>query len=485
MADKIKCPNCGHKFDVEEALAEKLEADLKARFERKASEQAKKLNEERDKLIAEKKRIDEASRQLDDLKSKQDEMLAEQLEKALQQEREKIEEERRKIDEKQKRQDKILEERLGKALESERFKIDEERQKLAELQSKQDELTAKEVERKLKIERERIEKTALENFESKIELLEKENEERRKENKALREKEINLLEKEKKLKEQQDDMEIKMREQLLKESEAIEAKAKEAERQNFEMERRQLLKQIEDNKKLAEEMRRKAEQGSMQLQGEVQELAIEELLKQKYPFDRIEEVAKGKRGADCIQHVVGASMQECGAIVYESKRTKAFSKDWIEKLKQDMTREKADVAVLVTQTMPSDMERFGERDGIWICRFGEIESLSFVLREMILRTHAVKSAEENKGDKMELLYNYLTSTEFSSKIERIVENYDAMITQLNSEKKAMHKIWATREKQIWVVQENLSALFGAVGGIAGNELPGANFLQLIDSDDPE
>jgi len=146
--------------------------------------------------------------------------------------------------------------------------------------------------------------------------------------------------------------------------------------------------------------------------------------------------------------------QECGSIVYESKRTKAFAGDWIGKLKQDMVTAKADIAVIVTETMPSDMDRFGEKDGV---------------------------SEENKGDKMELLYNYLTSNEFVQNIQRIVENYDGMINQLNSEKKAMHKIWAQREKSIWVVQENIGSLFGSIKGIAGNALSTSNVLELPDT----
>jgi hypothetical protein len=232
-------------------------------------------------------------------------------------------------------------------------------------------------------------------------------------------------------------------------------------------------------------MKRKAEQGSMQMQGEVQELALEELLMSTYPFDSIEEVSKGVRGADCIQTVVNKRQQSCGSIVYESKRTKDFGGNWIDKLKQDQIQCKADIAVLVTETFPKGMDRFGEKDGVWICGFHEVKSLSFVLREMLIKTQSVKSAEENKGDKMELLYSYLTSNEFVQNIQRIVENYDGMQSQLNSEKKAMHKIWATREKQMWVVQENISSLFGSIKGIAGNALETSAVLQLPDASTEE
>ncbi|HNY50578.1 MAG TPA: DUF2130 domain-containing protein [Smithella sp.] len=408
MTNKIKCPNCGHSFDVEEAISGRLEAHFKTEYEKKIAEQSEKFNQEKQKLEAEKKSVQEQK-------------------------------------------------------------------------EKQDEIIKTELSRILIREKERIEKTALETYEEKLKALQEENEQRRTENKILREKEITLLKRENELKEKQEELTLQMEKQILERQKEIEDKARARERESFELEKVKLLKQIEDNKKLAEEMKRKAEQGSMQLQGEVQELALEELLSKAYPFDRIQEVPKGVRGADSIQTVINPAQQECGTIVYESKRTKNFSGDWIDKLKQDQITCKADIAVLVTETYPGDMERFGEKNGVWICGFHEVKSLSFVLREMLMKTHSIKLSQENKGDKMELLYNYLTSTEFVQNIKRIVENYDAMLTQLNAEKKAMTKIWATREKQIWVVQENISALFGSIKGIAGKELETSSVLQLPDT----
>ena len=269
---------------------------------------------------------------------------------------------------------------------------------------------------------------------------------------------------------------------MLAQQHEIEEKARIKEREAMSLKEKEYQKKLDDQKKLIEEMKRKAEQGSMQLQGEVQELALEELLRTNYPFDKVEEVPKGIRGADSIQTVINQRQQICGAIVYESKRTKNFANDWIDKLKQDQITCKADIAVLVTETLPSDMTQFGERDGVWICGFHEVKSLSFVLRQMLIKTHSVKQSQENKGDKMELLYTYLTSNEFAQNIKRIVENYDSMYQQLASEKKAMHKIWAAREKQIWVVQENIASLFGSIKGIAGNELEISNTLELPDQE---
>ena len=407
MNNQIKCPNCGHSFDVEEALFGKLEAHFKSEYEKKVTEQAEKYNQEKRKL-AEEKRL------------------------------------------------------------------------FVEKQAEADELFKAELAKELKKEKSKIEINALESVEEKMKALEDENEERKAENRSLKKKEVLLLKREAELKERQEDMQLDMEKQMLGKQKEIEDKARANERESFELEKIKLLKQIEDNKKLAEEMKRKAEQGSMQLQGEVQELALEDLLSRTYPFDRIEEVSKGVRGADSIQTVINSIQQECGIIVYESKRTKNYANDWIDKLKQDQITCKADIAVLVTETMPSDMDRFGEKNGVWICSFQEVKSLSFVLREMLIKTHSVKLAQENKGDKKELLYTYLTSNEFVQNIKRIVENYDEMINQLNSEKKATQKIWAIREKQIWVVQENISALFGSIKGIAGNSLDTSNVLELPD-----
>ena len=408
MMDKIKCPNCAHEFDVEEALSGKLEAHFKQEYERKVAEQAAKFNTER-------------------------EVLAKEMEA---------------FEAKKEKENELFKERLAKQIEK---------------------------------EKESIQKQTQESFEQQLKALAEENEKKKAENRELKAAEINLLKKENELKEKAEELQLEVQKKMLEKQAEIEEKGRAKEREANLLREKEFQKQLEDQKKLIDEMKRKAEQGSMQLQGEIQELALENLLATSYPFDTIAEVGKGIRGADCIQTVRNKMQQECGSIVYESKRTKAFAGDWIGKLKQDMVTAKADIAVIVTETMPSDMDRFGEKDGVWICGFHEVKSLSFVLREMLIKTHSVKSSEENKGDKMELLYNYLTSNEFVQNIQRIVENYDGMINQLNSEKKAMHKIWAQREKSIWVVQENIGSLFGSIKGIAGNALSTSNVLELPDT----
>lgn len=377
----------------------------------------------------------------------------------------------------QKEFERKMNEQTEKFMEEKR-KLETELAQLAGEREQQAQLLKAELAKALTLERQKIESQTLETYEERFKSMQEENEKRKAENKILREKEVSLMRKESELNERQEVLGLEIEKQLLEKQREIEENARAKERERFELEKTALLKQIDDNKKLAEEMKRKAEQGSMQLQGEVQEMALLDLLTLAYPYDSITEVPKGVRGADSIQTVMNTLQQACGSIVYESKRTKVFANEWIDKLKQDQISCKADFAVLVTETMPANMERFGERNGVWICSLKELRSISFILREMLLRTHSVKVSQENRGEKMELLYAYLTSAEFVQTIKRIVENYDNMNEQLATEKKAIMKIWSHREKQIWTVQENLAALFGSIKGIAGKELPASEVLEL-------
>lgn len=260
--------------------------------------------------------------------------------------------------------------------------------------------------------------------------------------------------------------------------------------QKFEAERsemkvRELEKQLEDQKKLTEEMKRKQDQASGQFQGEVQELAIEEWLASNFPLDTIEEIRKGERGGDCIQIVHTRSQQNCGTIYYESKRTKQFQPSWLEKFKGDMREKGADIGVIVTEVMPTDMKRMGQKEGIWICNYEEFKGLCGVLRQTIIQIHQVGSVQENRGEKMQLLYNYLTSSSFRMQIEAIVEGFTQMKGDLEREKNSMQKIWKQREKQIEKVLINTIDMYGSVKGIAGSAIENVKALELPDTEDPD
>lgn len=312
-------------------------------------------------------------------------------------------------------------------------------------------------------------------FESQIKHLNQTNSDNEARLKEAREKELDFLKKMQELKSKEQELDIKMQQQLLEErtklsqlvrkEEEDKSKIKE---QEFQFKMKELEQQLEQQRKLAEEMRRKAEQGSMQLQGEVQELLLENLLRQKFPFDLIEEVGKGVRGGDCIQIVRNQYGQECGKIIYESKRTNAFSKEWIEKLKADMRSTGSDLAVIVSQSLPKDIETFGMMDGVWVCSFKEAATTALVLREQILKVHQVMQNSENKTDKMSLLYGYLTSNEFSEQWKAMREGFQSMKNSIQKERDAMEKLWKMREKQLEKILLNAAHIKGSVEGISGS-----------------
>lgn len=241
---------------------------------------------------------------------------------------------------------------------------------------------------------------------------------------------------------------------------------------------KELEKKLHDQIVLTQKMKRKQEQGSMQLQGEVQELAIEDWLIAQFPLDTIEEIKKGATGADCLQIVNTREIQNCGTIYYESKRTKAFHPAWIEKFKNDIREKNANIGVLVTEVLPNGMDRMGLKDGIWICTFEEFKGLSAVLRQSIITISSAVISQENKGDKMIMLYAFLTSNEFKLQIEGIVEGFTQMQADLVKEKNAMKRIWKKREKQIDKVVTNTVHMYGSIKGIAGNAIQEIKLLEL-------
>ena len=255
--------------------------------------------------------------------------------------------------------------------------------------------------------------------------------------------------------------------------------------QESELKLREKEKQLQDLKAKLAEAQRKAELTSQQHQGEVQELAIEEYLRMQFPFDTIEEIKKGLRGADCLQIVNTRELANCGKIYYESKRTKEFQKSWIEKLKADMRQIGADIGVIVTEAMPKELDRMGLVDGVWVCSFEEFKALSTILRHHIIELALTTRSMENRSDKMSLLYRYLTSNEFKMQIEAIVEGFTQMQEDLDKEKRAMQRLWKQREKQLQKVLDSTIALYGSIKGIAGNAIGHVELLGLPYEEDKE
>ncbi|MGN7721599.1 DUF2130 domain-containing protein [Chitinophaga sp. 22620] len=433
MGTSITCPNCKHPFVMEDALAVDIEREMRSKM---ATEWNKRLDE----LKAQKQEIEQQT-----LAAKSQ----------MERERQQLAQDRLQISQQRQQQ----EDELIKRLQAEKIKL-------------QESMAAN------------IRKDVAADFENQLQLLQQSQRESEEKLKEARLREFDFLKKAQELQNREQELELSLQKRLIEERTRLmeQIRREEADRNNlkdteYQMRLKEMEKQLEDQRRLAEEMRRKAEQGSMQLQGEVQELALEEMLRATFPFDAISEVGKGVRGADCIQTVRNQFGQECGKIIYESKRTNSFSQEWIEKLKADMRSQGADVAVLVTRTMPGNMDRFGEKEGIWICSFHEVKSLTYVLRDAILKIYNSAKNQENKGDKMHLLYHYLTSGEFAEQWSAIREGFRAMKASIQKEREAMEKLWKAREKQLEKVLLNAAHIKGSIEGIAGSD---SVDLQLLD-----
>jgi len=351
-------------------------------------------------------------------------------------------------------------------------KLDAREQAMNEKQEKFDEALKQATKEQLKIEKQKlqqaIKKELAEEQSESIAMLEKELNEKSEQVKELNNSKIEIAklkrEKEEATSKAKVEAEIELSKQLQEEKVKI---AKTLEDQN-ELKLKQKDEQIEQMKRDIESAQRKAEQSSMQTQGEALELAIESWLASQFPFDTIDEVKKGAFGADCIQKVHTREVQNCGVICYESKNTKAWSDGWITKLKQDMLSVHADIGVLVTSVYPKDMKRMGFVDGIWVCSLDEFKGSVSLLRESLIRTHNATQREENKSDKMSLLYNYMTGNEFQMQMNAIVEGFMIMQSELDKERRSLMATWKRRQKTIDGVIANTTEMYGSLQGIAGS-----------------
>ncbi len=418
MPTTITCPNCSNRFEADSAIAQASEEKYRAQ------------------LAAEKARMNE---QWLSLKKTQDEEIRRQQE-VVARERESIEAARR-------------------AQEAEiKKKVEEECSKT-----------------KASLEKEIREQTE-HSFGAKLRFLEEEKSRKEEQLKESRHRELEFLRKEEEFLKREEALELEKQKAVTAERQRIAEEFKRGEEERFrlrdeehQMRMKEYEMKLEQQKGLIEEMKRKAEQGSMQTQGEAQELALEELLRAAFPYDTVKEVGKGMRGADCILTVRNAFGQECGCIIFESKRTQAFGGDWIEKLKSDMLSCSAEVAVIVTQAFPKEMTQFGERQGVYICSFAEVRSLVTVLRSAILKLYEARKSQENKGDKMVMLYDYLTGAEFIGQWNAMRESFTAFRSMLQKERDDFEKAWKKKQKLLEVILNNSLQISGSVEGISGME----------------
>ena len=294
----------------------------------------------------------------------------------------------------------------------------------------------------------------------------------------FREQELSLRTRQRKLEEEREALQLEVARKIDAEREAIRAETLRRAAEDHRLKDLEKDKVIQDLKTALEEMKRRAEQGSMETQGEVLELDFEARLRSAFLHDDIQPVPKGIRGADLIQTVRTPLGAACGVVLWETKNTKAWSAAWIPKLKDDMILTRATVAILVSVVLPEGVRRFGRLDGVWVCDPESAIPLAAVLREHLLALSREREAAVGKNEKMEALYRYLSGEEFRQKIEGIVEAFGSLQEQLNKERRAMERIWSQREKEIQRVLRNTAALYGDMQGIIGGRMPAIAALEL-------
>lgn len=283
--------------------------------------------------------------------------------------------------------------------------------------------------------------------------------------------------------EREDSIKLEYEKKLSGELTKMESIIAERTSQQYELKIAEREKQLSDLRKQLDEAKRKAEQGSVQTQGEVQELVLEELLTELFRFDSIQAVTKGQNGADILQVVRTQYGKDCGLIAYESKRTKNFSEGWISKLKDDMREHGANHGIIVTEAMPKDMPAFGLRNGIWICAYKDVAGLAAAIRQICLTEANIKATEVNRAEKIQALYNYLMSSDFKQRVEAIIENVGTMRENIDRERKSMLAFWKKQEKAIEQMGYLFIDIVGSIDGISGNALGPIRGLQLEQSDE--
>lgn len=470
----ITCPNCDHRFELSDALRsqirEQLEGEVKEQLTQREVELKRRDNalKERQALLEKSQseveevvasRLQEKSQELEALAAKK---LAAQYDGQLSELRDSL---------------KVKDATLQKQLERE-SELKKQAAELAKERLAMDDEVAKRITEQLKEVEAKAAAKMQERFENQLKELQESGAEKDASLKALREQEMELRKQQRELAKAKEEGELEMQRKLDAEREAIGKQVSEKLEEQHrlkDLEKEQMIRSLRSS---VEEMKRKAEQGSMETQGEALENELEEQLRASFPHDEITPVAKGVRGADIVQTVRTPMGEDCGIMLWETKNTKAWSEAWVAKFKDDMQEKRAVLGILVSVALPAGIKRFGRVDGIWVSDPLSALPLSLALREQLVALNREQLASVGKNEKMELLYQYLAGTQFQQKISGIVEAFEAMQTQIMREKRAMEKQWKEREKQIERVVKNTVGLYGDMQGIIGGQIPTIPALEL-------
>ncbi len=473
----ITCPQCGHEFELSDALTGKIREHLRAELQKEIFRRELEL----------KKKNEELSKKEEEIKQTQ-EALEEQIQAGVKERIKRIEEKTaKKLDAKYAEQLKELQDSVkerDEAIASFREQQRELRKRQRELEEAQKSVDL-EISRRIDDEREKlrleVSKTLESTYAKQLKDLEDNLEQKNKAINEFRQQEIELRRKQRELEDAKQEMELAIARKLDEERTKIQEAAAKKAAEEHRLKDLEKDKIINDLKVSLEDMKRKAEQGSMETQGEVLEKDFEAQLKTLFPNDNIHPVPKGVRGADIIHYVRTPLGRDCGILLWETKNTKTWSNSWIQKLKGDMITTRATLAIIVSVALPENIERFGQMEGIWISDPICALPLAAALREQLIAVSRERTISVGKNEKMEALYQYLSGTEFRQKIEGIVEAFTSMQEQLNQERRAMEKHWNQREKQIQRVIKNTVGLYGDMQGIIGGQIPKIAALELDDS----
>lgn len=299
--------------------------------------------------------------------------------------------------------------------------------------------------------------------------------------------EAEMLKKQRELDDKLREVDLRVEQQVNQGLETVRASAKREAEEALALKVQERDTKIQSMQLTIEELKKKAEQGSQQLQGEAQELMLEDALRSKFPFDSIEPVGKGEFGGDVLHRVVNGAGQGCGSILWETKRTRTWSDGWLTKLKGDQRAAKADLALIVSHTLPRDIDSFSLVDGVWVTGPRCAIPVAIALRESLILMSGVKAAGEGQQTKSALMYEYLTGPRFRHRVEAIVERFSEMQDDLASERKATMKRWAKREQQLHAVMDSTAGLYGDLQGIGGRSMIEIEALEvpLLEADTDE
>ncbi|MFH1868133.1 MAG: DUF2130 domain-containing protein [Candidatus Omnitrophota bacterium] len=442
MQETINCPNCGKEIQLSTAIVQEVEKGIKAKY---IQEYGDKLNHEKTKLT------EQVRKEFEEAGAVEKKDLEEQLKEKTQQ---------------------------VKKMQAEEISFRKRERELADKERSAD----LDIEARLEKEREKIRSEALKEASAKdkreIKSMQDQLVETQKELEDAQKTELGFRAKQRELEKERQKLELEVARKVDEErskirEETLQIAAKERELKDAEKE-----KQFEAMRKQIDELKRKAEQGSQKIQGQVLEMALEDMLSQDSPFDVIEPVSPGVKGGDILQTINTQSGRYCGKILWETKRTKAWSDKWIQKVKDDQRDAKADIAVIVSETLPSGFHHFRQIDGVWVADIPSACSLALALRVVLIKAANERMVQAGKEGKMEIVYNYLTGPEFKNRVEAIVEGFIGMKGDLEREKAATQRQWAKREKNIERVIANTVGLHGDLEGIAGASLPAIKMLKL-------